>query len=57
MGIPKRGVASLGHSRQESNDPGRLTARVGITLVLSGPEGPVPRGDQPPRMLRKQSLQ
>ena len=42
----------------ETNDPGRLTTRVGITLVRRAVGRPAPRGSgQPPRMLRKQSLQ
>ena len=43
---------------RESNDPGRLTTRVGITLVRRAVSRPAPRGlVQPPRWLRKQSLQ
>jgi hypothetical protein len=43
---------------RESNDPGRLTARVVVLLLFPRtPAGSAPRGDQPPRMLRKQSLQ
>ncbi len=41
----------------ESNDPGRLTARVGITMVGGPWVGPHREDGQPPRMLRKQSLQ